>query len=56
MDDQRENNPDPKTLPERNLNNYRPIMCLSIMWKILTAQMRQDIYYLLISHEVFPEK
>ena len=26
-------------------NNYRPITCLLIMWKILTAQIREKIYY-----------
>ena len=38
------------------LNNYRPIMCLLVMWKILTAQIREEIYYSLISHELFPEE
>ena len=26
-------------------NNYRPITCLPMMWKILTAQIREEIYY-----------
>ena len=26
-------------------NNYRPITCLPMMWKILTAQIREKIYY-----------
>ena len=26
-------------------NNYKPITCLPMMWKILTAQIREDIYY-----------
>ena len=26
-------------------SNYRPITCLPIMWKILTAQIKEDIYY-----------
>ena len=30
-------------------NNYRPITCLPMMWKILTAQIREEIYYSLIS-------
>ena len=30
-------------------NNYRPITCLPMMWKILTAQISGEIYYSLIS-------
>ena len=30
-------------------NNYRPIMCLPMMWKIIMVQIREDIYNLLIS-------
>ena len=26
-------------------NNYRPTTCLPIMWKILTAEKREEIYY-----------
>ena len=26
-------------------NNYRPITYLPMMWKILTAQIREKIYY-----------
>ena len=29
------------------LNNYRPITCLPMTWKILKAQIREDIYSLL---------
>ena len=29
--------------------NYRPITCLPMMWKILTAQVRGEIYYSLTS-------
>ena len=36
--------------------NYRPITCLLMMWKILTAQIKEKIYYSLISNEIFPEK
>ena len=36
-------------------NNYKLIMCLSIMWKILTEQIRENIYYSLISGGLFPE-
>ena len=47
MDDQRKNHTDPKrpllkgTAPP---NNNRHITCLPIMWKILTAQIREEIY------------
>ena len=37
-------------------NNYRPITCLPMMWKISTAQKREEIYYSLISHGLFPDK
>ena len=47
-----------KVDPEKGTcpNNYRPIMCLPMMWKILTAQIRQEIYYSLISRELSPEE
>ena len=55
MDDQRKDHIDPEgpkqiTAP----NNYRPLTCLPMMWKILTAQIREEIYYLLTSHGLFP--
>ena len=34
-------------------NNYRTITCLPMMWKILTAKIREDIYYSLISRGLF---
>ena len=37
-------------------NNYRPITCLPMMWKILTTQIREEIYNSLISRRLFPEK
>ena len=37
-------------------NNYRPITCLPVMWKILTAQIREEIYYSLTSRGLFPEE
>ena len=37
-------------------NNYRPITCLTMMWKILTAQIREEIYYSLTSRGLFPEE
>ena len=36
--------------------NYRPITCLPMMWKILTAQIREKIYYSLTSHGLFPDE
>ena len=40
-------------LHSRQTSNYRPITCLSMMWKILTAQIRKKIYYSLTSHGLF---
>ena len=37
-------------------NNYRPITCLSTTWKILRAQIREKILYLLTSRGLFPEE
>ena len=37
-------------------NNYRPMTCLPMMWKILTAQIMENIYYSLTSRELFPDK
>ena len=37
-------------------NNYRPITYLPMMWKILTAQIRKEIYYSLISRRLFPDE
>ena len=37
-------------------NNYRPITCLPMKWKILTAQIRENIYYLLTSGGLFPDE
>ena len=37
-------------------NNYRPITCLPIMWKILTAQILREINYSQISRGLFPKK
>ena len=36
--------------------NYRPITCLPMMWKILTAQIREEIYYSLTRHRLFPDE
>ena len=37
-------------------NNYRPITCRPMMWKILKAQIRENIYYSLTSRELFPDE
>ena len=37
-------------------NHYRPITCLPMMWKILTAQMREEIYHSLPSRGLFPDE
>ena len=48
---------DPERPPKRTVpNKYRPITCLPIMWKIITAQIREEIYYSLISCRLFPEE
>ena len=55
MDDQRKDHrkdPSKRTAP----NNYRSITCLPMIWKILTAQIREEIYYSLTSCGLFPEE
>ena len=37
-------------------NNYRPITCLPMVWKISTAQIREENYYSLASRGLFPEE
>ena len=37
-------------------NNYRTITCLLMMWKILTAHVREEIYYSLTSRRLFPDE
>ena len=37
-------------------SNYKLITCLPMMWKILTAQIREEIYYSLVCYGLFPEK
>ena len=36
--------------------NYRPMTCLPMIWKILIAQIREQIYYLLTSRGIFPNE
>ena len=45
-------NPNKGTAP----NNYRPITRLPMMLKILTAQVREEIYYSLTSRGLFPDE
>ena len=35
-------------------NNYRSKSCLPLIWKILIAQIKEEIYYSLTSHGLFP--
>ena len=37
-------------------NNYKPITCLPMLWKILTAQISKEIYDSLIIRRLFPEE
>ena len=37
-------------------NNYRPITCLRMMWKILTAHIREEIYCTLTSRGWFTDE
>ena len=37
-------------------NNHRPINCLPMTWKILTAQIREEIYNSLISLGLIPDE
>ena len=37
-------------------NNYRPLTCLPMMWKILTAQISEKICYSLTSRGFFPDE
>ena len=37
-------------------SNYRPITCLPMMWKILTAKIREKINHSLISRGIFPDE
>ena len=37
-------------------NNCRRITCLPMMWKILTAQIKEEIFYLLTSCGLFPDE
>ena len=57
MDDQRKDHIDPKGPKQRNCpKQLQTITCRPMMWKILTAQIREEIYYSLTSHGLFPEE
>ena len=57
IDDQRKDHIDTKGAKQRNrANNYGPITCLPMLWKILTTQIREEIYYSLTSHSLFPDE
>ena len=57
MDYQSEDHSDTKISPQRNWpQKYRPITCIPMMWKILTIQIREMIYYSLKSRGIFPDK
>ena len=44
------------TLIQKDPNNYRSITCLPRMWKILTTQIREEIYYWLTSCGLFADE
>ena len=57
VDDQRKDHIDPEEpLKGNNPNNYRPITCLPMMWKISAAQIRKEIYNSRTSCGLFPEE
>ena len=52
MNDERKDHLDQKGPKQRNHpNNYRPITCPPLMWKILTAQKKEEIHYSILSVE-----
>ena len=58
MDEQRKDHTDTKKQTNKGTapNNYRPVTCLPMMWKILTAQIREEIYYSLTSRSLVPDE
>ena len=57
MDDQRKDQPDANKPPKGTaLNNYRLMMCLQMIWKIVKTQIKEEIYYWLKSRGLFPEE
>ena len=57
MDDRRENYPNREGIKKKGgiPINYRPITCLPEMWKILTTEIRDEIYFSNIWYVPFPE-
>ena len=53
MEDQRKDDPHPK---KKKKKKEPPPTCLPMIWKILTAQIREVIYDSLISQGLFPEE
>ena len=58
MDDKKRDLAVPERDPQKDIipNNFRPITCLPMMRKILTARIREEIYNLLISHRLFSKE
>ena len=58
MDYQREEHSNSKSDPSKELPqpSIDPYTCLPIMWKILTALIRENIYYSLISCGILPDE
>ena len=56
MDDKKKENPNEKITKKKTApQNYRPITCLPMMWKMLTAHIKEEIYNSL-SHGLFSEE
>ena len=57
MDDQRKDHIDPEGPTQRNRpKQLRAHNLLRMMWKILTAQIREEIYYSVTSRSLFPNE
>ena len=56
MDEHGKHHTDPPSLQKFASNNIRPITCLPIMWKILKAQIRLEIYNSLMRCGLFLEE
>ena len=57
MEDKRKDHFDSKRHLKRTaLKNYRPLTFLPMMWKLLTAQIREEIYDSLIRRELLPKE
>ena len=55
MDDQRKDHIDPKRPKQRNRSKQLQT-CRPMMWKILTTQVKEEIYFSLTSCGLFPEE